>query len=344
MLATGGPANPSMRCSGTLIAPNVVLTARHCVSRLPSEGAPCSKTFGAPLLNPRDLWVSSRVEVEAGTHWKNVATWELPEQGSLCGDDVALLVLEGGFDASEATPARAVLGTNELVEIVKSRRFGIAGFGATSPAGASDGKRHSRFDIPVKCVPTIPGFPCDGALEYVESSELSGGAGPCRGDSGGGAIASDDRGVVFGVLSRGGVGDESCAEGIFERTDVWRWLIARTVIRATPSGTNPPAWASAAFPASPAVGELCVGVGSCGAGAECTSLDGRRSFVCARRCDAGCGSGERCEGAVCVASAPAPEEGGCQLAHQTSRASGIVAIQVAALLGLGLRRGRRARR
>lgn len=345
VLATGGPTNPTLRCTGVLVSPNVVLTARHCVSLLPRDGAPCSKSFGVAIAQPRDFWVSARPDMASGPHWKNVASWDLPDQVSLCGDDIATLVLANGFDTSEATPARPVLTEREVVEIAKARRFGMAGFGATKLGGTDTGKRRSRFDIPVRCLPGIPGFPCDGALEYVEAGEISGGVGPCNGDSGGGAVALADRGLVFGILSRGTLGDESCSEGIFERTDVWGWFIARNVLRATPPGSSAPAWASAAFPSSPKVGEFCGGGGSCADDASCTSFDGRRSYVCARRCEAGCSSDEHCESDVCAKGAPPIAQSSCALTPRSSSksASGVVAVQIAALLGLGLRR-RRARR
>lgn len=344
-IATGGPSTPKLRCSGVLVSPNVVITARHCISQLPRDGAPCSKKFGEPLGRPGDLWVSARGSVEAGTHWKNVTSWELPEPNALCGDDIAALVLASPFEPFEAIPARPVLSEIELVEVAKARRFGMAGFGATSNTGSDVGKRRSRFDIPMRCLAGVPGFLCDGALEYIEVGELTGGAGPCNGDSGGAAISDGDRNVVFGILSRGGVGDESCTEGIFERTDVWRWLIAKTVLRATPSGDAPPAWASNAFPAKPRIGDLCLGADACEGDASCTSFDDRRSYVCARRCAAGCDATEHCEGDVCAPGAPPPsEESSCGVAtsHPSGWASGIVAVQIAALLGLGLRR-RRAR-
>lgn len=343
-IATGGPSNPALRCSGVLVSPNVVVTARHCISSLSSEGAPCSRSFGNPIARPGDFWVSANPTVLPGTHWRNVAAWDLPETNALCGDDIAALVLAIGFETFEATPARPVMSEAELVEVAKARRFGMAGFGAPSPEGADVGARRSRFDIPVRCLPGIPGFSCDGALEYVEPGELTGGAGPCKGDSGGAAIADGDRNVVFGILSRGRLGDESCAEGIFERTDVWRWLIAKSVLRAAPPGSVPPAWASAAFPSNPRVGELCLGEGSCGSNARCASLDGRRSYVCARRCETGCGADEHCESSVCAPGPPQKVESSCAVVrgHALGHASGIVAIQITTLLGLGLCR-RRAR-
>ena len=331
-IATGGPLNPVFLCSGTLIAPSVVLTARHCIARFPSDRASCSETFGEPTGSAKDLWVTAAPWTLPSRDWKHVARWVVPEPSQICGNDVALLVLGDIFTAKQATPARPVLDEAELRDFLRPRTVGIAGFGATSASGTGGGTRNSRFDIPVVCVPGDLAFPCAGLLDSLAFGELTSGAGPCVGDSGAGAMATADHGVILGVLARGDTAVASCAAGVFERTDVWGWLIAKTVLESS-FVDPPPPWASAAFPERPAVGQRCRG-DECGADASCVSLDARRSFVCARRCSAGCAESFHCESSVCVAGAAPDLGGGCAVRGRgapSSVAGALIVVLAAAV-------------
>lgn len=280
--------------------------------------------------------------------WKHVAAWVFPEIAEVCGNDVAMLVLAEPIGETEATPARVAISQEAFLRAVSPRVLGVAGFGATSPRATDSGVRRSRFDIPIRCVPGSS-LPCDGALDSIDARELTSGAGPCLGDSGAGALDAGDRGVVFGVLSRGNLAGDTCSEGIFERTDVWRWLIAKTVLAAVPPGATAPEWARGAFPERPAAGELCSSAEACADDADCVSFDGRRSFVCATRCTSGCGEGFRCESNVCAPDPASPSsaaDGGCAVVSPTrSGASMFVEVASAcAFFALVSSRARRRRR
>lgn len=299
-IATGGPGNPQFRCSGSLISSNVVLTVRHCIAPISTTERTCDQFFPAPAGMPTDFWISATPWTLPSTSWKNVRAWTVPEPNAVCGNDIALLILAEPLTEAEAQPAHPVLAAAEFEVHARAKQFGIAGFGATSATTPASGTRHSRFDIPVRCVPGMTGFECSDALSYIDSSEFTGGAGPCIGDSGAGAIPIGDRHRIFGVLSRAERRSGSCSEGVFERTDTWRWLIAKTVLLATPADRTAPSWAKAALPEHPKEGELCVDAGKCDAGQVCVSTDGQRSFACRRRCSTGCDENQRCDHDICM--------------------------------------------
>src|SRR6185295_19370514 len=112
----------------------------------------------------------------------------------------------------------------------------------------------------------VPGdlsFDCSAELDYIGLREFTAGGGPCSGDSGGPALLVRDYGSFFGVLSRGNLSTGSCNEGVFERTDIWAWLIARTVLDNVPVGKTAPAWATSLFPSSATAGQFCRQPGDC---------------------------------------------------------------------------------
>ena len=345
-IATGGPQSPAFLCSGTLIAPNVVLTARHCIARFPAGGAGCSGAFPDPAGAPTDLWVTAAPWTQPSSDWKNVISWVVPRNAEICGNDVALLILGEAFTEATATPARPVLEEPELRRSIASRIIGVAGFGALSANGDGAGTRRSRFDVPLVCVPGDLSYACGGELDSIAFNELTTGSGPCIGDSGAGAMASADHGVVFGVLARGAATGGQCAAGVFERTDVWGWLIAKTVLEAAAERSVAPAWASAAFPEHPVVGDRCRS-NECGPTADCITFDSRRSFVCAKRCSAGCDEGFHCESNVCVAGAAPDLGGGCALGSSRGDAgapASCVAVAPLCFLLVALARKLRGRR
>ncbi len=349
-IARGAPGVSSVECSGTLISPNVVLTVRHCIAPVVEGARPCDVTLGpVPATIAETLWVDVSPWTDAGARWKKVIGARVPEPTSICGDDIALLVLAEPVPESEAVPARPVVDEASFLAYAKERTVGLAAFGVTDPRASDLGVRRSRFDIPIRCVPGTPGFACGAELDFIGDRELTTGAGPCRGDSGGGAMPASDRGVVFGVLSRGDVSrdEATCSLGVFERTDVWAWLIARAVLDAASDRAPAPAWASQLFPAQPKQGDFCVGNGSCGATAQCVSTDGRRSFSCADTCtsDATCTSDRRCENGVCLprppSSSPPSDGGGCAIGRSTSsHARALVALGLTLVVAFSARRDR----
>src|SRR5690348_3224394 len=75
-----GPGQCEGICSGALIAPNVVVTARHCVNKT-SPSINCSEkpTFGA--LEATSFWVTTNSSIFTGNGpgWHQVASYAVPD-------------------------------------------------------------------------------------------------------------------------------------------------------------------------------------------------------------------------------------------------------------------------
>jgi V8-like Glu-specific endopeptidase len=218
-------------CSGSLIAPNLVLTARHCIAASEDDttAVSCDETtldspdsagavFVVPLPqvsdNPADYHAVSAIRTPEG------AT-------SLCGSDVALLQLTTALTLPALTPRTdAPLLAGEAYTAVG---YGIDGTRARGEAGT----RRELDGLSVECV----GEEC--AEDSVFPNEWRGPKGACSGDSGGPAL--DAEGRVIGVLSRGKVG---CLSNVYADVfDYGEWLREAGLTAAQAGRYRAPQWA-----------------------------------------------------------------------------------------------------
>jgi hypothetical protein len=229
----GDPTHVTL-CSGALVAPNLVLTARHCVSRAitstPSCDARGRSHNGAHLADDADpakisVYIGKHVRVDRDAPRAHGLRTLHPTGQVLCDADVAFLVLD-----------RPLVGASVLTMRLNAP---VASGDLVMPVGFGGGPAMTVGDR----VPREP----SSVLTIGPSANASTGAvlGPrefevdratCRGDSGGPAIDART-GEVVGVVSRGG----SCSGNgnhVYTRVDAYAALAEIALHEAEKSARN----------------------------------------------------------------------------------------------------------
>jgi hypothetical protein len=248
-------AGGSGLCTGVLLAPNVVATARHCVAPQSSDAVDCATTtLGAPF-PVSNLYVSTDTELALTSALLPAVEVIVPTgawEDLLCGNDIAVLILSKNIELPQyAVPALDPRMTDHAAWATTVTAIGYGEDGISSQIGTL-GTRRILQGIPLQCIPNDTTFAdcyADPTLRStVAGAEFVSGAGPCVGDSGSGAFDQTQFGagkwVAFGVLSRGDA--HACAVSVYTRFDSWKWLLVAAAQRgAQLGGYAVPAWAAA---------------------------------------------------------------------------------------------------
>lgn len=201
---------PGYACSGTLVAPNLVLTARHCVSNFADEGILCDKD-GTLVEGPQftDDVPADKIGIYTGVMALRVAynnespnangTQVIHAPGNiLCNSDLAFVVLDRAL--GPVAPMRLTAPTvNEPLTLV--------GFGDVDNTGVVSFIRQQRTQTVLSVGPVTLDAK---SMEGLGDSEFAVGESVCSGDSGGPMLSA--KGEVVGVVSRGGGGMENIYE------------------------------------------------------------------------------------------------------------------------------------
>jgi hypothetical protein len=258
-------------CTAVVVAPDIVLTARHCVARTVAD-VECPAT-GPQVTGERDpttLDVLSGDDPASAILVAHGRALVAPPGNKLCGTDIALLLLDRPVEHV------APLEVAEL-GVTQGARVRTVGFGPSLPSGPVTKLLREHVAV------------LDTTLTEFRLGEYG-----CPGDSGGPAL-DEATGAVVGVVSRPGPGpaeqaqDPGCpgASGadVYTRADIFLGLV-RTAFAQSLGGEGAAAEQKdggiRAVKLATDYGSPCANASQCAAG---VCVNEQKRQYCSRSCE-----------------------------------------------------------
>jgi secreted trypsin-like serine protease len=223
-------------CTGTLIAPNLVITARHCVAD-PDETQECGAFGATKAASTFTISMDLQHATTIATGSKVIVDTTKPN--NICGNDISLIQLDRDVPS-------AMLSKVRLTKLTTGETATTAGYGDDG-TGNVTASRFLKTGIKVDAVGPSPYTYTTATGEALPvtlpAGEIVTGESTCFGDSGGPLF--DGAGNIIGMTSRGI--DENCNDRPSIFTDT---ASHAAVITAAAAAAGHPLQAAAPLPDS----------------------------------------------------------------------------------------------